>query len=68
MKKFLLGLIVGYQQNYPLSGKRCVFIPSCSEYTYDAIEKYGPRKGVWLGMKRIFRCHPFQKNRIDPLL
>ena len=66
MKKFLLGLIKGYQQNYPLSGKKCVFVPSCSEYTYDAIEKYGSSKGVWLGIKRIIRCHPFKKNRIDP--
>lgn len=68
MKKFLLWLIKAYQENYPLSGKRCVFVPSCSEYTREAIEKYGPSKGVWLGVKRILRCHPFQKNRIDPLL
>lgn len=68
MKKRLLKLIKLYQENYPISGKRCVFVPSCSEYTHDAIEKYGSSKGLWLGLKRIFKCHPLQKNRIDPLL
>lgn len=68
MKKLALKLIKSYQHNYPLSGKKCVFIPSCSEYTYEAIDKYGIKKGIFLGTKRILRCHPFQKNRIDPLL
>ncbi len=70
MKKFLLSLIKEYQKNYPFSGsgKNCVFIPSCSEYTYEAIDKYGSAKGVFLGIRRILRCHPFQKNRIDPLV
>ena len=45
----------------------CVFYPTCSEYTKEAIQKYGVLKGFWLGVKRIFRCHPWQKNHFDPL-
>jgi len=45
----------------------CVFYPSCSEYAKEAIEKYGVFKGSILGIKRISRCHPWQKNHIDPL-
>lgn len=49
---------------------QCVFEQasvSCSVYTIQAIEKYGPIKGVFLGSKRILRCHPCQKNHYDPL-
>lgn len=45
----------------------CRFFPSCSEYTYQAIEKYGVLRGAWLGIKRILRCNPFCKGGIDPL-
>lgn len=45
----------------------CVFYPSCSEYTKEAVNKYGTRKGFLLGFLRILRCHPWQKNHIDPL-
>lgn len=45
----------------------CVFYPSCSEYTIQAVEKYGVFKGFFLGAKRISRCHPWQKKHIDPL-
>jgi putative membrane protein insertion efficiency factor len=44
-----------------------VFIPTCSQYTKEAIEKYGSLSGIFLGIKRIIRCHPWQKNRYDPL-
>lgn len=43
----------------------CVFYPTCSEYTKQAIDKYGVFKGIHLGVKRIIRCHPWQKNHID---
>jgi putative membrane protein insertion efficiency factor len=46
----------------------CRFYPSCSQYAYEAIEKYGIRKGGWLGIQRILRCHPFSKGGMDPLL
>lgn len=45
----------------------CTFYPSCSEYTKEAINKYGPIKGLFKGLVRITRCHPWQKNHIDPL-
>lgn len=46
----------------------CVFYPTCSEYTKQAVIKYGPIKGIFLGFKRIMRCHPWQKNHFDPLV
>ena len=45
----------------------CVFYPTCSQYSKEAIEKYGIFKGVRMGFVRILRCHPWQKNRIDPV-
>ena len=49
-------------------GTTCVFYPTCSEYTKQAVLKYGVIKGLFLGLHRITRCHPWQKNHIDPLL
>ncbi|MGH7249447.1 MAG: membrane protein insertion efficiency factor YidD [Minisyncoccia bacterium] len=45
----------------------CVFYPTCSEYTKQAINKYGIVKGLRLSVWRVLRCHPWQKNHIDPL-
>lgn len=45
----------------------CRFEPSCSNYALDAVNKYGAIKGCWLGIKRIFRCHPFGKSGYDPV-
>jgi putative membrane protein insertion efficiency factor len=46
-------------------GNRCKFKPSCSEYTIQAIQKYGAIKGMLLGFKRILRCNPFSKGGFD---
>ena len=43
----------------PLLGKNCNHIPSCSNYTIQALEEWGPIKGIWLASKRIFRCNPW---------
>jgi putative membrane protein insertion efficiency factor len=50
-----------------LSHGVCRFYPTCSEYTYQAVEKYGVLKGGWLGMKRIVRCNPFNPGGFDPV-
>ena len=50
-----------------LSDRICKFYPTCSEYTYQAVEKYGTMKGLFLGFKRIIRCHPWSKGGIDML-
>ncbi len=50
---------------FPLGA--CRYTPTCSEYTYQAIEKYGIVKGAWKGLKRLLRCHPLAKGGHDPL-
>jgi putative membrane protein insertion efficiency factor len=77
LKNFILKLIRLYQKTAIfhstiarqlfLTDKVCRFTPTCSEYTYQAVEKYGAAKGLFLGLKRIIRCHPFSKGGYDPL-
>lgn len=77
MKKIVLRLIRFYQKTSVfhigllsrlfMTDDICRFTPRCSEYTYQAVEKYGSWKGLWLGLKRISRCHPWNKGGFDPL-
>ena len=68
MKKILIMLINFYQKEIsPWLGPRCKYEPTCSEYTKQAIEKYGAIKGTIIGIKRILRCNPFSKGGYDPL-
>ena len=46
---------------------RCRYVPSCSEYAYEAVQKYGIFKGLFLALKRVIRCHPFHPGGYDPL-
>ncbi|MCR4722113.1 MAG: membrane protein insertion efficiency factor YidD [Lachnospiraceae bacterium] len=69
MKKILIGLVRFYQKRISPLKKRgsCIYIPTCSQYALEALEKYGAVKGTWLAIKRISRCHPFAKGGFDPL-
>lgn len=69
MKKIILFLIKIYQKFIsPLLGKnKCRFYPSCSTYMYQAIERFGLIKGLYLGFKRISKCHPFNDGGYDPV-
>lgn len=71
MKKFLIIIINWYQKNISMwlesKNIKCKYYPTCSEYTKQAIEKYGALKGIFLGVVRIIKCNPFSKGGYDPL-
>lgn len=77
IKKTILKLITLYQKTsflhgyffriFFLSDTVCRFTPTCSRYTYQAVEKYGSIKGLCIGFKRILRCHPWNKGGYDPV-
>ncbi|MBQ8621997.1 MAG: membrane protein insertion efficiency factor YidD [Oscillospiraceae bacterium] len=69
MKKIFLCLIRFYQRHIsPGLPAQCRFTPTCSQYAYQAIEKYGALKGGWLALRRLLRCHPFYKgDYYDPV-
>jgi uncharacterized protein len=51
----------------PFLPSACRFYPTCSEYARQAVERYGAAKGLWMGLRRLARCHPFQAGGIDPV-
>lgn len=68
MKRLALGAIRLYKRYIsPALPSACIYTPTCSEYTYQAIERYGVVRGTWLGAKRISRCHPFHQGGYDPV-
>ncbi len=67
-KKIALLFVKFYQYTIrPLLPNACRYTPSCSAYATEAIEKYGAFKGLWLGLKRILRCHPWGGHGYDPV-
>lgn len=63
MKKVLLAIIKFYRKNIsPMTPPSCRFVPTCSEYALEAVEKYGAAKGLWLAIKRFSKCHPFHRG------
>ena len=68
MKGFALRAIRLYQLTLSeVMPPSCRFIPTCSQYTYEAISKFGFFRGGWLGVKRLVRCHPFHEGGCDPV-
>ena len=68
MKRALLMLIRFYQAAVsPFTPPRCRYIPTCSQYARESIEKYGAGKGSYLAARRLLRCHPFHKGGYDPV-
>jgi len=77
MKKLILKFIRFYQKAnifhlsifrmFYMSDRVCRFTPTCSDYTYQVVNKYGPIKGLWLGLKRIIRCNPWNKGGYNPV-
>ena len=61
------GVIRGYQGLSAGRLPRCRYTPTCSQYTYAAVEKYGLLRGSWMGAKRIARCQPFHPGGYDPV-
>jgi uncharacterized protein len=52
---------------HALSPTRCLYLPTCSEYAYVALARFGPLRGGWLALRRLARCHPFAKGGFDPV-
>lgn len=68
MKRVLLGTIHFYQQAIsPYKRQCCRFYPSCSCYAAEAVEKYGAKKGAYLAVRRVLKCHPFHEGGYDPV-
>ena len=64
MKRILIGLIRFYQKAIsPMRPPCCRFIPTCSAYAVEAVEKYGAWKGGWLALCRVLRCNPFHRQK-----
>lgn len=64
MKHIMLWLIDFYRKGIsPLRPPCCRFIPTCSEYAMQAIERYGAWKGGWLALRRLLKCHPFHRQK-----
>lgn len=65
MKTVILQIIRAYQMTRFMRSPTCRFFPSCSQYCYDALQAHGLLAGLWLGLFRLLRCHPFHAGGID---
>ncbi|MCL4148976.1 UNVERIFIED_CONTAM: hypothetical protein GTU68_043175 [Idotea baltica] len=72
IKQLVSGLLIGIVRIYqtivsPFFPSTCRYVPTCSHYTVEAIQKHGPIKGGWMGIKRISSCHPWGGSGYDPV-
>ena len=68
MKAVLLWLLKAYKRFIsPMMPPACRFQPTCSEYAWQAVDRYGALKGSWLAVRRVLRCHPFNPGGYDPV-
>jgi len=68
MRKLIVAILRLYQWVLsPMLPSACRYYPTCSEYMRQAVEKYGVARGLWMGAKRLLRCHPFHAGGIDPV-
>jgi hypothetical protein len=68
MKTLVLALIGFYKAALsPVFSGGCKYYPTCSEYAADAVERYGPLRGLWIALKRLIRCRPFHPGGYDPV-
>jgi len=68
MRKVVIATLGVYKRFLsPMLPSACRFHPTCSEYMIEAVDKYGVRRGVWMGALRLLRCHPFHEGGFDPV-
>jgi uncharacterized protein len=68
MQQMILAALSAYKRWIsPLLPPACRYYPTCSEYMAEAVRKHGPLPGVWMGLKRLARCHPFHAGGFDPV-
>ena len=68
MRKVVIATLSFYKRFLsPFVPSACRYRPTCSEYMIEAVDKYGVRRGVWMGTLRLLRCHPFHEGGFDPV-